>query len=86
MVSFLRAEITRITEDKRRLEDRCEKLTDKLVLFSEKASEQEHRFKMTQLAHMKPAPMEGMLPRDDLTMDDNDRMIDELFDQISKVK
>lgn len=82
MITFLRQELTRLTEDRRRLEQTNDNLTNKIVLFSERAADHEHRLKMTQLAHMKPLPMEGMAPRDELMTDEMGQAADQLMEQI----
>lgn len=84
MIAFLRQEIARLTEALVKESEKASKLTEKLVLFSERASDHEHRLKMMQLSHMRPAPVDGIMSRDDLMKDDMSMAVDNFMDQIIK--
>lgn len=59
-----------------------EKMQEKLLMMSGDAADRWHRLRMTEMAHLRPAPTEGIVPQEELTFEE-DKAVSELFNQIT---
>jgi len=71
MISLLRAQVASLTEMNERMQE-------KMLMMSGEGAERWHRLKMTEQAHMRPSATEGIVPREDLTLEE-DRAVDALI-------
>lgn len=58
-----------------------ENMQEKLLMMSGDAADRWHRLRMTEMAHLRPAPTEGIVPTTDLTTEE-DQAVDEILKTI----
>jgi len=71
MIALLRAQITQLS-------DMNQNMQEKMLMMSGDAADRWHRLKMTEMAHLRPSASEGIVPRDELVMEE-DRAVDALI-------